>query len=340
MHVSVAIIRAFADWLLQLGIRSERLCTEAGFEPQRLGDPTAMVSMAEYARLFEVARTLSGDPGFALRAGERAPTGARHTLGDLLINCTTMRGAIAQFVTHAALIYEDALWDLVEVDDRATFSFDHLAVPDDVAALDAEFCLAHIVGVGRHFAGFAGRDAAPREVHFRHLAPPYAADYEQVFRCPVSFGRPRHEIVFKRALLDVPHLHRDEPVAQLLRKRAEALLAERHSDAHLKQRILDLIKYQPDPEAVDAESLARQLGVGPRTLRRRLASLNLSLFSLIEQARSEIACEALLGPTPIKAIADRLGFSEVSAFHRAFKRWTGMTPGQYRASQRSQSASA
>jgi AraC-like DNA-binding protein len=340
MHVSVAIIRAFADWLLQLGIRTERFCAEAGFDAARLGDPTAMVSMAEYARLFDVARRLSGDPGFALRAGEHAPTGALHTLGYLLINCTTMRDAIAQFMTHAVLIYEDASWDLREVDDRATFSFEHAAVTDDVAPLDAEFCLAHIVGIGRHFAGFAGPDAAPRAVRFRHRAPAYAADYEQVFRCPVAFEQPRNEVVFKRALLDVPHLHRDEPVAQLLRKRAEALLAERQSDVHLKQRVLDLIKYQPDPEAIDAEALARQLGLGPRTLRRRLASLNVSLFTLIEQARSEMACDALLGPTPIKEIADRLGFSEVSAFHRAFKRWTGMTPGQYRSGHRPRSASA
>jgi AraC-like DNA-binding protein len=85
--------------------------------------------------------------------------------------------------------------------------------------------------------------------------------------------------------------------------------------------------------------VARHVGLGPRTLRRRLASLNLSLFTLIEQARTELACDALRGSSAIKEIADRLGFSEVSAFHRAFKRWTGTTPGQYRNAHR-RSASA
>jgi AraC-like DNA-binding protein len=186
-----------------------------------------------------------------------------------------------------------------------------------------------IVGVGRHFVG---RQAAPREVYFRHAAPAHLRQHERVFACPVSFAQARNQIVFKRALLDVPQIHRDEPVAQLLRQRAERLLAERGSEAQLRQRILDLVKYQPDLDSLDADGLARRLGYGPRTLRRRLAALHVSLFELVEEARCDIARQALAGTTPIKAIADRLGYSEQSAFQRAFKRWTGMTPGQYRAS--------
>src|SRR5262245_35372384 len=114
MHVSVALIRAFADGLHRLGVPADRYCAEAGFELARLSDPTEMVSVGEYGRLLEAARQLSGDPAFALRVGESAPTGALHTVGYLLINCPTMRDAIAQFVAHAVLIYEDARWQLRE----------------------------------------------------------------------------------------------------------------------------------------------------------------------------------------------------------------------------------
>jgi AraC-like DNA-binding protein len=329
MYVSVAIVRAFAEALSHLGVPTERTCAEADLDPALLSDSTEMVSLAEYGRFLEVALRLSEDPAFALHVGERAQTGALHTVGYLLLTCRTMRDAIAQFVRFAALIYEGARWELREHDGRATFAYEHAGLEPHAAALDAEFCLAFIVGVGRHFCG---REDAPREVRFRHEAPAYARQHAQVFRCPVSFGQPRHEIVFKRSLLDVPQIHRDEPVAQLLSQRAEVLLSARGTDAMLRQRIVDTVKYQPELASIDSDSLARRLGLGPRTLRRRLAALNVSLLALVEEARCELARDALAKATPIKEIACRLGYSEPSAFQRAFKRWTGMTPGRYRAS--------
>jgi AraC-like DNA-binding protein len=335
MYVSVAIVRAFTEALVRRGHAPDALCTAAGIDAVRLDDSTAMLHVDDYARALDAAHALSGDPALAVRVGEGAPSGGLHTVGYLLLNCRTMRDAIAQFVELAALIYDGARWQLHEHERQATFSFDHdaLAELDAVAAArDAEFCLAYIVGVGRHFAG---RDVAPREVRFRHAAPADAAHLaalEAVFRCAVTFAQTRNEIVFKRALLDVPQILTDEPIASLLRARAERLLAEHTSGARLEQRILDLVTYAPDVESIDAATLARRLGMGVRTLRRRLAELDTSLAELIEAARRDAARAALAGIEPIKAIALRLGYSEQSAFHRAFKRWTGMTPGQYRAS--------
>lgn len=337
MYVSIAIVRAFAEALVRRGSSPQALCDGAGFDAARLDDPTAMIHVADYARVIAAAHALAGDPALAARVGEAAPMGALHTVGYVLVSCRTMRDAIAQFVELATLVYEGARWQLHEHERQATFSFDHddlVAHDAGAAALDAEFCLAYVVGVGRRFAG---KDVAPREVRFRHAAPAdpsRAAALADVFRCPVVFAQPRNEIVFKRALLDVPQLLRDESVASLLRARAEQLLAEHATGGRLEQRIVDLVTYAPDVESFDAAALARRVGMSVRTLRRRLAELDTSLATLVEHARSDVARAALAGIEPIKVIALRLGYSEQSAFHRAFKRWTGMTPGQYRASRR------
>jgi AraC-like DNA-binding protein len=333
MYVSVAIVRAFVDALVSRGLSPQALCAAAGFDDARLDDPTAMFHVADYARVLLAAHELADDPSLAARVGEKAPMGALHTVGYLLVNCRTMRDAIAHFVEVAALVYDGARWQLHEHERQATFSFAHddlFAHDPGAAALDAEFCLGYVVGVGRRFAG---RDVAPREVHFRHAAPAdasRAAALADVFGCPVVFDQPRNEIVFKRKLLDVPQILRDESVAILLRARAEQLLAEQAGGARLEQRIVDLVMYAPDIESIDSAALARYLGMSIRTLRRRLAELDTSLATLIENARRDVARAALAGIEPIKAIAERLGYSEQSAFHRAFKRWTGMTPGQYR----------
>ncbi len=334
MYVSIAIVRAFVDALVHRGHSPQALCVSANLDDARLDDPTAMIHVVDYARVLVAAHELANDPSLAVRVGEKAPMGALHTVGYLLATCRTMRDAIVHFVEVAALIHDGARWQLHEHERQATFSFEHDAIrahDPAAAALDAEFILAYVVGVGRRFAG---KDVAPLEIRFRHAAPSHAAVLAEVFRCPVVFDQPRNEIVFKRKLLDVPQILRDESVATLLRARAEQLLAEQAGSARFEQRVVDLVTYSPDIESIDAAALARRLGMSMRTLRRRLAELDTSVGTLIENARRDVARAALAGIEPIKAIAERLGYSEQSAFHRAFKRWTGMTPGQYRASRR------
>jgi AraC-like DNA-binding protein len=144
-----------------------------------------------------------------------------------------------------------------------------------------------------------------------------------------------HEIHFSRRLLDLPHVYRDEPLCELLRARAESLLAQRRSDDRLPDRILDILRYGADLNAVDIDEVAHRLGLSARSLQRRLRERGVSLSTLADQARKEVACRDLERPeAPIKDLAARLGFSEPSAFHRAFKRWTGITPAAYRRARR------
>ena len=331
MYVSIAIVRAFVDALVHRGHSPQALCVSANLDDTRLDDPTAMIHIVDYSRALLVARDLANDPALAARVGEKAPMGALHTVGYLLATCRTMRDAIVHFVEVAALIHDGARWQLHEHERQATFSFEHdvmRAHDPSAAALDAEFILAYVVGVGRRFAG---KDVAPLEIRFRHEAPSHAghaAALAEVFRCPVVFNQPRNEIVFNRKLLDVPQILRDESIATLLRARAEQLLAEQAGSARFEQRVTDLVTYSPDIESIDAAALARRLGMSIRTLRRRLAELDTSVGTLIENARRDVARAALAGIEPIKAIAERLGYSEQSAFHRAFKRWTGKSPSE------------
>jgi len=135
--------------------------------------------------------------------------------------------------------------------------------------------------------------------------------------------------VFPRERLDLEQVHGDATLRAMLADSAERLLRERE-DLSTVERVRTLLRYRRDLSELDATTLAHAVGLSPRALRRRLGLEGVSVTSLLDEARLRLACEDLRRPeSSIKEIAERLGFSEASAFHRAFKRWTGVTPAQY-----------
>ena len=162
--------------------------------------------------------------------------------------------------------------------------------------------------------------------------PKYAALYSELFACPVRFDCARSEIVFPRAALDTPQPFADEAVWRLLKRRADDVLMASKAKQQVHERVKLLLRYEGDLSHVDLSGIAQRLGLSSRSLRERLTAEGRPLLTLIDEVRRELAERELADPSvPIKSIAERVGFSEVSAFYRAFRRWTGTTPARYRA---------
>jgi AraC-like DNA-binding protein len=189
-----------------------------------------------------------------------------------------------------------------------------------------EATLALTARIGNHF--ISGQERV-LEVHFQHASPSYASRYDQVFGCPVLFKQTKNALVFPRSALDVPQLHADSTVRAVLRDAAERLLQER-SQQSAAERVRTLLRWENNLATIDIDRIARHLGMSARALRRRLGAEGAPLSSLIDEARCQVACRELRRPdSTIKETAELLGFSEPSAFHRAFKRWTGRTPAEF-----------
>jgi AraC-like DNA-binding protein len=329
MRVSITIIRAIVDELRRRGVAEAEILHLAGIEPEELADATSRISVERYEQAVASAISLASDRALGLRVAMAAPIGALHVVGHLLVNCPTMRDAIAQFFRFSPLILDGTRWELWEDEEDAHFVYSQqLVTSPDHARFDAEFCLTLVLKLGFQLIG---AEPPPKLVRFRHAAPAYSDAYAAIFGSEVLFEQSVNEIVFKRKYLDLPQLHRDETVRDLLRSRAEELLAERSSDDRLADRIGALLRSDFDLAAVDLGQLAARLGTTPRSLQRRLRERGVSLTTLCETAKRDVACTALNGgDVAIKDLAYRLGFSEPSAFHRAFKRWTGTTPAEYR----------
>ncbi len=330
MFVSRLMVRALVAELESRGLKPSLLVPDPTL---LLGEhsPTAPgLRGREVEILIERAIKQSGDPALGLSLGQRAPEAMLHVLGHLLLTCSTIREAFAVFQRYATLMLGGMEWYLAERGNVAVFGFSKPGLNDDASRFWAEWLLCFALRVGRQYVREA--KGTPIEITLAHPIPAYGEHYAKVFGCPVHFGHPSYGLSFPRELLDRKKPHADPMLAAVLRETAETLHRQSIGASSFSERVRHVLRYEQDLVNVDFDRLAARWGMTRRTLRRRLSAEGQSLSDLLDEACCRQAKEELRRQDEsIKEIAERLGYSETSAFHRAFKRWTGQTPTEYRA---------
>lgn len=176
-----------------------------------------------------------------------------------------------------------------------------------------------------------GLNFVPLEVRFPHCAPADISEHQQLFGCKIQFGWERTELVFALELLDTPLVKADPALQAILEAQVVAVIeklpkGEATTDAVRRHLASELGKGQPT-----LEQIALRLHMSSRTLRRYLDEEGTSFRQILSEVRRELASRhSSEGRLAIGEIAFLLGFSEPSAFHRAFKQWTGHAPLTYR----------
>lgn len=329
MEVSTNILRGFAAVLRERGISTPSLLHDAGVDEHLLERSQPGIPLETAVRVIHAAYRLSRDPALALHVGSSAPIQTLGMLGELAVHCPTVRACLGEVQAYLPLAVSMCRFQLFEEGPVARLVFEPPFADPMAFRFTTELTLSFALRIARHFA--SGNDS-PIEVSVRHPMPRHVDVYQQMFRCPVHFEAERNEIVFPSAQLDMPQPFLDDALFRLLKRRADDLLVQERARDTLHERVRHVLRHEVDLSSVNPGHIARRLGVSPRSLRRRLGDEGHSLSALTDEVRRELSLSELLNPeVPIKRIADRVGFSEVSAFHRAFKRWTGVTPARYRA---------
>lgn len=327
LYKSMVMVRALAAGMMPHGIERERLFEGTGLEASLLSDSRMRIALDDWNQLVSRAVALSGDRGLGLSIGGTGSDHMTQIVGQLAVSCGTLREAWRMFERYRPLLGNVLNFDLIEEGELAYFVCSSLVPHPEVPEFDAEMTLSLVYRVARRFAQLERDDA--QEVWFAHPAPPHAPRYAEVFHCPVRFGRPRNAILVSRHYLDQQQPYADPKLAEMLRDAAERMLGE-FAQPSLPDRVRALLRNEVDLRNVDARRVAKLMRIHPRTFQRQLIRANAPWSSLLDETRRRIACDEL-GRTDvsIREIAERLGFSEPSAFTRAFKRWTGETPARY-----------
>jgi AraC-like DNA-binding protein len=285
-------------------------------------DPEAHVPAAEFLEAWRAVRAASADPDFGLHLGEfLAELGDQHAVGQLLVHCPTVGEALRTLCrVHSVLI--DPVTPMVD-GDRLVLR-PSLGEPDLTEAV-----FANLAGTLRRLGG---RRLAARAVSFTHRRPARTDEHLRVFGVTPRFGRPRDEIGFGRAAMARP-LRAPNPRLRALLEDYVVDLQRRLRDEHRTSReVLDALgRLLPDGRPTLAD-VARELATSPRAMQARLRREGIGFQALLDQVRRDAAEVALRDPDrDLADIALMLGFADQSAFQRAFKRWTGRTPGEKRA---------
>jgi AraC-like DNA-binding protein len=292
-----------------------------------LADPETRIPLADAARMLETAIAVTDDPAIGLHAAAFFDAKDRGPLEEAAGGCTTLRAALECTIRYIRLLSDEATFSLQEEGERAFFRR-HSPATGAVLRAATDFAMTDMVQFLRRNATV---DESEIAMELEHAAPSYVDEYHRLFRCQVTFDAGHNALVFRRAHLETPMKSSCDLLARSFSEWADGLLSQLAEGDSVTARVRKLIAQHLSSGQVSMDWVGRSLGVSPATLRRCLREENITFSSIFEAVRREQAERELRGKRNIGEIAFTLGFSSLGAFDRAFKRWHGMLPREYRA---------
>ncbi|ATE56612.1 AraC family transcriptional regulator [Actinosynnema pretiosum] len=322
--VAIHYVTAALRGARRAGRPVDPLLGAAGIGPALLADTRARVTPEQYTRLIQALWDDLDDEFMGL-APRRSKRGTFATMCLLAVHCPSLESALRRGM---------AFYDLFDVEPAPALRADPTAptasLELDTGALDDpdRFLVESLLVLWHRFSSWLiGRRIPLRSVRLAHPEPPHAAEYHLIFGCPLRFDAGVTALEFDTRFLRMPVAQDEAALRRFLRNSPAELLSRRDHGAATSGQV----RRELGSGAPGLPEVAARLGVSAATLRRRLTAEGTTFREVREQLLRDQAVASLVrGGESVEELALRLGFSEASAFHRAFKRWTGSSPGAYR----------
>lgn len=328
--VLAAVVRALVDaGALYGGIERSALLERAGLRADALDDPDGLVPFEAYVAAWETLAAAPGNADFGLRLGAMSSPQFLGALGYAMVHAPNALAAI-QLFHRFRLLVSDTLAPEIEIDDEQVVY--HLVWPARIARIPqfADLAFSGPVALLRALSGLPQSVRLLREVWYQ-CPEPAGVDRAQALGCRVRFGAPEARLVLRREPLERPLPRHDPALFAYLERHAQAVLSSIPNEGGVPDRVRRFITAglrEGEPAQAD---VARKLAMSERTLQRRLREAGTSFAAILDAVRSQLSQLYLAEPAvAVHEVAFLLGYSEPSAFHRAFRRWTGATPQEFR----------
>ena len=318
-----------ATTLRACGCDPEPLFVAAGLDSGMATDPNARFPMPRMQKLWKLSVAATGDPCLGLVAARQFQPALLHGLGLAWLVSDTLLDAFGRLVHYARLINNALHFHLEEQPDSIDLV---MVLPEEILPPDFEYAAADLgmAAFLRMCQITAGHPILPRHVALQRPTPPCIAQFEDMFGASIEYGAETSRLCFDRQLL-TRHLAAANPELARINDQVVVDYLARFDRASIAMQVRAKIIHQLPDGIPKQEAIADTLHVSLRSLQRRLKDEDTSFKDLLEDTRQQLALQYLRDARrSIGEITYLLGFSEPSNFTRAFKRWTGKSPAQYR----------
>ncbi len=324
LQVAAFSIRTNLAFLVHEGLPAQSLYQLVGLTREQLDEADRMVDVSVSEALLSYGAQQLNYPDLGFRIGKWGDSGRWGLLGHIVDCCHSITQALELQKKYQSLVGNVSRPEFVLGEQSCTLKW-----------IPHYQCSYHLnEEVVTSWVAFAkkviGLKLSPIEIHFTHDQHGDLDDYQEYFGCPVKFNSQYTGIVFERTILDLPLLGYSPDLLKVLTSYADLLVGKKHKSA-ANEVITQYIVESLATKVPSLEDVAAFLGVSSRSLQRKFKQQGTNFKAIVDDVRKEYAFSYLLQTNyKMSYIAQVLGFSEQSVFQRAFKRWTGMTPGEYR----------
>ena len=310
------------ELLREFGKDPELLFRSLGLEIRQFAQPDSVISYIDASRLLEYCVAATGCEHFGLLVGERAGSSSLGISGFMMRSAPNVGTALHSLQNHIDLHDQGGVVTLGAENDTALFGYEVQLASAHAPEVVLDLSIAVACRIMRELCG---NKWSPARVLFTRSKPKDPSPYQRFFQAPVHFGADRNGLIFASFWLQEKPAQADPLLFDYLRAQASDLQMQQKHD--LLSDLRDFLDHSLRKGNCSVADSARYLGLHPRTLNRRLHDIGTSFRWELREVRNQVACELLAeNRYKVTKISELLGYSDVTAFIKAFTKWTGMTP--------------
>jgi AraC-like DNA-binding protein len=324
--VAICFVAAALREVRERGLNADDLLQQVGLSPALLHSPQARVSARQYGALWRlIASTL--DDEFFGEDSRRMKAGSFAMICHAALGCKSLGSALERTLRFYALVLDDISAALAHQGAEGSIALRDLHTgPTRVFAHETLLMLVHGLA-----CWLVGRRIPIERAEFGYAEPAHSAEYRSMYSTDLRFDAPRTRIIFDAGYLALPIVQNQRTIKEFLRSAPENILVKYKNRGSLSARLRRRLRQALPGEVPDFDAVAEEMNFTCATLRRRLHEEGTSYQLIKDQLRRDLAISYLShSKRTAMDIGLELGFSERSAFHRAFKKWTGASPGEFR----------